>query len=71
VVLHDRTSGDGDGFWGPNASTGEVWGMEVGEPSSNFIRRGVGKKEADLTFNMLPLTVNTSGLQSEMKAYSR
>ena len=43
-MLHDRTSGDDDGFGGVNASTGEIWGVEVVEPGSDFIWRGVGKK---------------------------
>lgn len=58
MVLRDRTSRDCDGFGSSYASTGEVGGMEVVEPSSNFIRRGVSKKEADLTLDMLSLTVN-------------
>ena len=70
-MLHNRTSGDVDGFWSSNTSTGEIWRMEVVEPSSNFIRRGVGEKEADLTFNMLPVMVNASEPQSEVKTHSR
>lgn len=58
MVLHDRTSGYGDGFRRSNASTCEVWRMEVVEPSSNFIRGRVGKKEADLTFDMLLVMVD-------------
>jgi hypothetical protein len=58
VVLHDRTSGDDDGFGGLNASTGEIWRMEIVEPSSDFFGRGVGKKETNLAFNMLSTTIN-------------
>ena len=58
VVLHNRTDGDDNGFWSPNAGTGEVWRMEVVEPSDHFVRRGIGKKEADLAFDMLRTTVS-------------
>lgn len=58
VVLHNRTDGDDNGFWSPNAGTGEVWRMEVVEPSSDFVRRGISEKEAHLTFDMLPITIN-------------
>ena len=71
VVLHDWTSGDGDCFGGSNASTGEIWGVEVVEPSLDFVRRGVGEKETDLTFDTLPTTVNVNELQPKMRAYLR
>ena len=59
-MLHDRSSGDDDGFGGVNASTGEIWGVEVVEPGSDFIWRGVGKKKANLAFDMLPMIVSVS-----------
>ena len=71
MVLQNRTSGDGNGLGGSNTGTSEIWRMEVVEPSSNFIWRGVCKKEAYLTFDMLPVTVNISELQSEIRAHSR
>lgn len=58
-MLHDRTDGDGDGFWSSDAGTGEIWGMEVVEPSCHFVRRRVCEKEANLAFDMLPMTINT------------
>ena len=57
-MLHDGTSRKSDGFRGLDASTGEVWGMEVVEPDSDLIRGGVGKKEANLASNMLLVEVN-------------
>ena len=58
MVLHNRTGGDNNGFGGLNPSTGEIRRMEVVEPSSNFFRRGVGKKEANLAFDMLPTLIS-------------
>lgn len=58
MVFHDRTNGDDDGFWSSDAGTGEIWRMEVVEPSSHFVRRRIGEKEADLAFDMLLITVN-------------
>lgn len=58
MVLHDRTGGNGDSFRGSNTGSGEVWGMKVVEPPSDFIGRGVGKKKADLTLDMLFMMVN-------------
>lgn len=58
VVLHDRTNGDDDSSWSPNPGTGEIWGMKVVEPSDHFVWGGVGKKEADLAFDVLPMTIN-------------
>lgn len=57
-MLHDGTSGDDNGFWSSDAGTGKIWGMEVVEPSGHFVRRGVGEKEANLAFDMLPITIN-------------
>ena len=57
-MLHDGTSGDGNGFWSSDAGTGKIWGMEVAEPSDHFIRRGVGEKEANLTFDTLSITID-------------
>ena len=59
MVLHDRTNGNDDSSWSSDAGTGEIWGVEVVEPSSHFVRRRVGEKEADLAFDMLPITINT------------
>lgn len=58
VVLHDRTNGDDDSPWTSNTGTGEIWGMKVAEPSDHFVGRGVSEKEADLAFDVLPMTVN-------------
>ena len=58
MVLHDRANGDDDGFWSLDAGTGEIWRMEVVEPSSHFLRGGVGEKEPDLAFYMLPITID-------------
>jgi hypothetical protein len=58
VVLHDRASGDNDGFGGSDLGAGEIRRMEVVEPGSNFLGRGVSKKEADLALDMLPMAVN-------------
>lgn len=58
MVLHDRTNGDDNSPWSSNARTGEIWGMKVVEPSDHFVGRGIGKKEADLAFDVLPMTIN-------------
>jgi hypothetical protein len=64
-MLHDGTNGDDDGFGGVDASTSEIWRVEVVEPGSDFIRRGVGEKEANLTFDMLPIIVSV-GMSHDM-----
>ena len=71
MVLHDRTNGDDDSFWSSDPCTSEIRGMEVVEPSGHFARRGVGEKEADLAFDMLPITVNTRMNRLKMKAHLR
>ena len=58
MVLHDRADGDGDGLRDPDAGTSEIWRVEVVEPSGDFVRRGIGEKEANLTLDTLPITVN-------------
>jgi hypothetical protein len=57
-MLHDGTGGGDNGCWSSNAGTGKVWGMEVVEPSGHFVRRGVCEKEANLTFDMLSITID-------------
>lgn len=56
--MHNRANRDDDGFWSSDAGTGEIWRMKIVEPSSHFARRGIGEKEADLTFDILPIMVN-------------
>ena len=70
-MLHDRTNGDDDGFWSSDASTGEIWGMEVVKPSCYFVRRGVCKKDADLAFDMLPMMINTRMSRSRVRTHLR
>ena len=58
VVLHDRTDWDDDGLGSLDTRTSEVWRMEVVEPSSHFVRRGICEKEADLALYTLAIMVD-------------
>ena len=58
MVLHDRANGDDYGFRSSDAGTGKIWRMKVVEPNSDFVRGGVSEKEADLTLDVLPITVS-------------
>ena len=58
MMLHDRTSGDNDGFRRFDAGASEIRRMKIVKPFSNFFRGRVGKKEADLAFYMLPALIN-------------
>jgi len=58
MVLHDRANRDDYGFWSSDAGTGKIWRMKIVEPSSDFVRGGISEKKADLTLDVLPITVN-------------
>ena len=58
VVLHDGADGDDDGPRGLDTCTSEVWRVEVVEPSSYFVWRGICEKETDLALYTLPITVD-------------
>lgn len=70
-MLHNGTSGDGNGFWSLDAGAGKVWGMEVVEPSRHFVRRGVGEEKANLTFDMLSLAIDIWIEGLNVRAYLR